>query len=264
MSLEWKGIILVSLSDGSGLGDASVNSIVAGLCTSPRGCSSVCATCRVRLYAVCSALGEDDISDLERLAAHVELSPRTSLFQAGDLARFVYTVTSGTLRLQRDLADGRRQVIGFAIPGDFIGLSLDETYRFSADALTTASLCRFDRKDFTSLSHVRQSLLERLHLAATHELTIAQDHMVVLGRRKAEERVAAFLLRWRERLGRINGRSATVSLPMSRQDMADHLGLTIETVSRTMARWMRDRIILDVPGGIRVLDQQRLSAILPD
>ncbi|MCX7323523.1 MAG: helix-turn-helix domain-containing protein [Hyphomicrobiales bacterium] len=255
---------MVSLNDKSGLGDASVNSVVAGLCASPEGCRSVCATCRVRLYAVCSAMSEDDIADLERLAAHVELSPRTALFQAGDLARFVYTVTSGTLRLQRDLADGRRQVIGFAIPGDFIGLSLDETYQFSADTLTAVGLCRFDRKDFTSLSHSRQPLLERLHLAATHELTIAQDHMVILGRRRAEERVAAFLLRWRDRLGRINGRSATVGLPMSRQDMADHLGLTIETVSRTMARWMRDRIILDVPGGIRVLDQQRLAAILPD
>lgn len=235
-----------------------------GICATPDGCTSVCANCRVRLYAVCAAMSDEDIREMERLANHVDLLPRTTLFQSGDAAQFVYTVTSGTFRLQRDLADGRRQVIGFAIPGDFIGLSLDETYRFSADSLTQASLCKFERKHFTALSHTNQSLLERLHLAATHELTIAQDHMVVLGRRRAEERVAAFLLRWRERLGRLNGRSATVALPMGRQDIADHLGLTIETVSRTMARWMRDRIILDVPGGVRVLDQERLSAILSD
>lgn len=237
---------------------------IAGVCVSAEGCKQVCANCRVRLYAVCAGLSDDDIADFERMADHIDVAQRAPLFMAGEEAQSVYTVTSGTIRLQRDLSDGRRQVIGFAMPGDFIGLSPDKTYSFSADALVPTSLCRFDRAQFTALSHRKQSLLERLHLNATHELTIAQDHMVVLGRRRAEERVAAFLLRWRERLARINGKSATVSLPMGRQDMADHLGLTIETVSRILARWMRERIILDVPGGVRVLDQERLSAILPD
>lgn len=233
-------------------------------CASPDGCRSICANCRVRLYAVCASLSDHDIAELERLAHHIELSPRSALFSAGDAARHVYTVTSGTLRLQRDLSDGRRQVIGFAVPGDFIGLAFDASYSFSADALTPTSLCRFDRTQFTALSHRQQPLLERLHEEATHELTLAQDHMVVLGRRRAEERVAAFLLRWRERLARIDGKSATVQLPMGRQDMADHLGLTIETVSRILARWMRERIILDVPGGVRILDQKQLAAILAD
>jgi CRP/FNR family transcriptional regulator, anaerobic regulatory protein len=234
------------------------------ICASAEGCASVCAQCRVRLYAVCSAMSEDEIADLEVLAHHIDVAPRSPLFLAGDKARFVYTVTSGAIRLQRDLADGRRQVIGFAMPGDFIGLSLDEDYHFSADALVHTSLCRFDRDEFTDLSRQKKSLLQRLHLAATHELTIAQDHMVVLGRRRAEERVAAFLLRWRERQARVSGRSVTVSLPMGRQDIADHLGLTIETVSRILARWMRERIILDVPGSVRILDQERLSSILSD
>ncbi len=207
-------------------------------------------------------MSNDDISELELLAHHQDIEPRMPLFHAGDKAQFVYTVTSGSVRLQRDLADGRRQVIGFAMPGDFIGLSPEENYSFSADALVRTSLCRFNRDQFTALSRRKQNLLERLHLAATHELTIAQDHMVVLGRRRAEERVAAFVLRWQERLARISGKSATVALPMGRQDIADHLGLTIETVSRIVARWMRERIILDIPGGVRVLDQERLSAIL--
>ncbi len=244
--------------------DREVDLTVAGGCVSAESCRSVCATCRVRLYAVCSAMSDEDIADLERLSHHIELAQRAPLFMAGDLARSVYTVTSGSLRLQRDLADGRRQIIGFALPGDFIGLSPDAAYSFSADALVPTSLCQFDRAQFTALSRARQPLLERLYDAATHELKIAQEHMVVLGRRRAEERVASFLLRWRERLARINGKSATVALPMGRQDMADHLGLTIETVSRILARWMRERIILDVPGGVRVIDPERLSAMLLD
>ncbi len=244
--------------------DPFIDLQAAGICGGVESCKSVCATCRVRLYAVCSAMSDEDIGDLEHLSQQFVVAPRAPLFLAGDKAQFVYTVTSGSLRLQRDLADGRRQVIGFAMPGDFIGLSPDEIYSFSADALVQTSLCRFDRDQFTALSRSNQSLLERLFLTATHELTIAQEHMVVLGRRRAEERVAAFMLRWRERLARINGKSPTVPLPMGRQDIADHLGLTIETVSRILARWMREHIILDVPGGVRVLDPERLSAILPD
>lgn len=234
------------------------------ICSNVQGCGSVCAKCRVRLFAVCSGLSDCDIGALEALAQHMELPGRTHLFRAGDEARQVYTVTSGSIRLQRDLSDGRRQVIGFAMPGDFIGLAPDAAYSFSADTLAPTSLCRFDRAQFAALSRSKQPLLERLHLEATHELALARDHMVLLGRRRADERVAAFLLGWQKRLSRIGGRSVNVPLPMGRQDIADHLGLTIETVSRILARWMRERIILDVPGGIRMLDEAGLRALVAD
>ena len=225
-------------------------------------CASVCAECRVRLFAVCAAMSRDEIHDLERITHHMELPAKTALFHAGDAANSVFTVTSGTLRLQRDLADGRRQVIGFAIPGDFLGLAMDDHFGFSADSLTAVNLCRFDRHAFAKLATDKPNLMSRLHDFASHELGLAQEHMVVLGRRRAEERVAAFLLRWRERMARLTGASATLALPMGRQDIADHLGLTIETVSRTLARWMREKIILDVPDGIRILDQARLEETL--
>lgn len=225
-------------------------------------CASVCAECRVRLFAVCAAMSRDEINDLERITHHMELPAKTALFHAGDAANSVFTVTSGTLRLQRDLADGRRQVIGFAIPGDFLGLAMEDHFGFSADSLTAVNLCRFDRQAFAKLAADKPNLMSRLHDFASHELGLAQEHMVVLGRRRAEERVAAFLLRWRDRMARLTGASATLALPMGRQDIADHLGLTIETVSRTLARWMREKIILDVPDGIRILDQARLEETL--
>lgn len=225
-------------------------------------CSSVCTDCRVRLFAVCSALSNDEIFELEQLSHPITIGAKSPLFAAGDAAQSVYTVTSGTIRLQRDLADGRRQVIGFAIPGDFIGLALDERFGFSADALTQATLCRFERGRFEQLAIRKTGLLARLHEVATHELGFAQEHMVVLGRRRAEERVAAFLLRWSGRMEKISGSAVTLHLPMGRQDIADHLGLTIETISRIMARWMRERLLLDVPDGVRLLDRDRLNAIL--
>jgi CRP/FNR family transcriptional regulator len=216
------------------------------------------------MFAVCSALNHDEIVELESISDQRAVEPRKTLFREGEAADAVYTITSGTIRLQKDLADGRRQVVGFAVPGDFLGIVLPEKHTLTAEAITGATFCRFDRGRYLALVDAKPALLRRLHEEASHELGIARDHMMLLGRRRAEERVAAFLLGWRERMAALNGRSATLPLPMGRQDIADHLGLTIETVSRTFARWMRDRIVLDVPDGIRILDEARIRAILTD
>ncbi len=228
------------------------------LCGSPDGCESLCDKCQVRMLAVCAALDEDELKELEAIAEHCTVAGRHTLFQEGDAARHVYSITSGTLRLQRDIDDGRRQVVGFALPGDFLGLSLESSFGFGADALTPVTACRFERNRFTELVSRKPELQRKLHQTASRKLAFAEDHMVVLGRRKAEERVAIFLLRWSERLQVLRGPSPTLPLPMGRQDIADYLGLTIETVSRTISRFTRDRIILVVPDGVRVLDRSKL------
>jgi CRP/FNR family transcriptional regulator len=97
-----------------------------------------------------------------------------------------------------------------------------------------------------------------LHEFAGHELSLAQDQMLLLGRRSAEEKIAAFLLNLQGRYGRIGVTSVTVPLPMSRQDIADYLGLTIETVSRTMTKLAREKLLVIVPDGVRLLDRPRL------
>jgi CRP/FNR family transcriptional regulator len=96
---------------------------------------------------------------------------------------------------------------------------------------------------------------------ATRELSLAQDQMLLLGRRSAEEKVAAFLVGWRDRLARLEGVTKTVILPMGRQDIADFLGLTIETVSRTFTKLEREKLIVIVPDGVRVLDSKRFDAL---
>lgn len=233
-------------------------------CGAPTACGEICEKCRVRLITICAALADDEIGELELLAERRSLPARRALFHQGDAVNGLYTITSGSVRLQNDLSDGRRQIVGFALPGDFLGLALESRYGFSAETLTPVTACRFDRAGFLALLRRKPHLLARLHAATSHELAIAQAHMVVLGRRRAEERVAAFLIGWRDRLALIQGRSATVPLPMGRQDIADHLGLTIETVSRVFARWAREKIVLGVPDGVRVLDEARLAQLIAD
>jgi CRP/FNR family transcriptional regulator len=136
-----------------------------------------------------------------------------------------------------------------------------ERYGFSADAVQDVKVCRFPREAFSSFVDAKPHLLRRLHEFATHELSLAQDQMVLLGRRTAEEKVASFLIGLRSRLARINMASVTVPLPMTRQDIADFLGLTIETVSRIFARLAREKAILIVPDGVRLLDVPRIEAL---
>lgn len=101
----------------------------------------------------------------------------------------------------------------------------------------------------------------RINEFAARELMLAQEQMLLLGRRTAEEKVAAFLVGWRERLARIGDERETIWLPMSRQDIADYLGLTIETVSRTLTRFEREKMLSIVAGGVRLLDSPRAEAL---
>jgi CRP/FNR family transcriptional regulator len=218
-----------------------------------------CIVCKVRLFSVCAALSATELSALDEIAQHVRFSPRETIFLQGADAHWVYNITSGVARLYTLLPDGRRQIVGFALPGDFLGLAMGKTHPFGADAIDQVSACRFSRTAFSLLIDRKPHLLRRLHEFATHELSLAQDQMALLGRRTAEEKVIMFLLGMRERWARLGSASVTVHLPMSRQDMADFLGLSLETVSRTLNRLARERAIILVPDGVRITNLERLA-----
>ncbi len=220
-----------------------------------------CSDCKVRLISICSGLLCGELCELEALRQQLHLSARQVLFRQADRADAVYNVTEGMVRLSRLLPDGRRHVMGFAMVGDFLGLALSETFNVTAEALGPTTLCRFERRSFANLVAGKPHLLQKLHARAGYELTLAQDQMTLLSRRTAEEKVASFLLGLRERLSRIGRPSVTVALPMGRQDIADHLGLTIETVSRLLTRLDREKLLLIVPGGVRLLDFGRLERL---
>jgi CRP/FNR family transcriptional regulator len=220
-----------------------------------------CTACTVRSLSVCGALDATDLVEFERIARPVQLTPNEALFTAGQAATSVHNITAGVARLYKLLPDGRRQVIGFALPGDFLGAMPSDRYSFSADAIEAVSVCRFPADTFAQFIEHRPHFLLRINEFAARELMLAQEQMLLLGRRTAEEKVAAFLVGWRARLAHIGDDRQTIALPMSRQDIADYLGLTIETVSRTLTRFDREKMLVIVSGGVRLLNWTRAEAM---
>jgi len=221
-----------------------------------------CANCALRRLNICAALYPEELAQLEFLAHGFSFKRGATMFAQDNPAEFVYNLTAGVVRLYILLPDGRRQIIGFALPGDFLGLALADHYGFCADAVDSVIACRYSRQAFADFVDTKPHLLRRIHEFSTHELSLAHDQMVILGRRSAIERVASFLIGLRDRWSHIDGYSSVhITLPMSRQDIADFLGLTIETISRTLSRLARDKQIVIVPDGVRLLNVSSMEAL---
>jgi len=134
----------------------------------PNGHSIVeCSHCSVRSLSVCSALDADELAALDKLARHVGFEARSTLFEQDEMADSVFNITAGSVRLYKLLPDGRRQIVGFALPGDFLGLSMSDRNAFSADALSSVSACQFSLSSFSDLLDAKPHLLRRLHSMAT-------------------------------------------------------------------------------------------------
>jgi CRP/FNR family transcriptional regulator, anaerobic regulatory protein len=220
-----------------------------------------CADCAVREFSVCASLDKIEMRDFEQLGRWAHFSTCETVFAQEDIISYFYNLVGGVMRLYKLLPDGRRQIVGFLLPGDFVGMTTADRHGFSADAVGPVTVCQFARVPFGRFAEDKPNLLRRMNELAVQELNRARDHMVLLGRRSAEEKVATFLLGWRDRLAELRGASDTVLLPMSRQDIADYLGLTIETVSRTFTKFEREGIIEIIPGGVRVRNSARAEAL---
>ncbi|WP_426614701.1 helix-turn-helix domain-containing protein [Bradyrhizobium sp. McL0616] len=220
-----------------------------------------CSDCTVRASAVCSSLDAVELKEFEHLGRRAHFAAGEAVFCEEDIATSFYTVSDGVMRLYKLLPDGRRQIVGFALPGDFLGMNISGRHNFSADAIGAVTVCQFAKAPFGRFMAERPHLLRRINELAIRELSQARDHMVLLGRRAADEKLATFLLGWRERLMLLKGPSNTVPLPMSRRDIADYLGLTIETVSRTFTKLERHGAIEIVHGGISLRDCARVEAL---
>ena len=178
------------------------------------------------------------------------------IFGEGDPADFLFEVVSGAVRTYKLLSDGRRQIDAFHIPGDIFGIESGCEYRFSAEAIQEVTVRTIRRRSLDTLVRSDSDLPSRLVAAMARSLERAQDHMLLLGRKSAREKIASFLLGLADR---INGEK-TLELPMSRADMADHLGLTIETVSRTVTQLQREKLI-DLPSSRRVIILRNVAAL---
>lgn len=216
------------------------------------GAAEPCDGCDVRGMAVCSGLKPVELERLEAIKSTVRFRAGDICVQEGDAAAYLFNVTSGTIKVYKLLADGRRQITGFLFAGDFLGLTLNDTYAYSAEAVTNVALCRFQRARFEALLTEFPQLEKRLLGVASSELAAAQDQMLLLGRKTAREKVASFLLQLQRRTSQLGESSGEVELPMSRTDIADYLGLTTETVSRTITQ-------LKSAGIVRLHGQGRIA-----
>jgi len=176
------------------------------------------------------------------------------IFAEEDPAEYVYKVARGAVRLSKLLSDGRRQIGAFYMPGDIFGLEAGEVHSFSAEAIGEAQVFVVTRKALIAEAARNGDIVHQLWSQTTEHLQRAQTHMLLLGRKNAQERIAAFLVEMAQRLKSAN----SVELPMSRQDIADYLGLTIETVSRTLTQLAREGVI-DIPVSRRIVLRNRAS-----
>jgi len=189
------------------------------------------------------------------LSNQITLAPRSIVIEEGETAEWLFNVTEGVVKLYKLLPDGRQQVTGFLFAGDFLGIALNDTYAYSAEAIGTTSLCRFARSGLETLLDDLPHLEKRLLSMASNELVQAQDQLLLLGRKTAREKVLSFLLNLSRRAEGRGEPKTPVHVPMSRDAIADYLGLTTETVSRTLTK-------LKTEGSIRLLEGNKID--LPD
>lgn len=170
---------------------------------------------------------------------NLRLAKDEELFAEGEAAEYFYKIVSGTVRTYKLLSDGRRQIDAFQLQGDIFGIEACAEHRFSAEAVGDATVIAYRRSSLDRLTREHAAFGEQVLSSMLCNLQRAQDHMLLLGRKTAKEKIATFLLELAQRLCK----SDHVELPMPRNDIADHLGLTIETVSRTLSEFARSGLI---------------------
>ncbi|MDZ7627962.1 MAG: Crp/Fnr family transcriptional regulator [Parvularculaceae bacterium] len=212
-----------------------------------------CDLCAVRERSICADLGPRELAQIEKTLARRTVPKGRALMKEGSPNDCLYIVVQGSFRLTKHLEDGRRQVTGFLFPGDFMGVRATEASAYTAEALEDSHVCHFPHKLLDAVAVDCPGVKDRLIARGQTEYHKAQDHIVLLGKKTAEERVESFLHMVALSIGRdVSDDETETRLPMPRQDIADYLGLRLETLSRTLA-------VLKKKGAIRDLERHRVT-----
>lgn len=213
------------------------------------------ATAARKMSYALDALHDDTQTTLDQqmqlMGAAMSFPRNTEIFGENEPADYLYKVITGSVRTYKILSDGRRQVGGFYLPGDIFGLGFTDEHTLSAEAIADTKVLVVKRSALNTLSSRNASIAQDLIALTGRELRRAQDHILLLIK-SAQERVASFLLEMSERIAGSNA----IELPMSRQDIADYLGLTIETVSRTLTS-LETCAAIEVPTSRRIVLRNR-------
>ncbi len=206
-----------------------------------------CDLCEVRERSVCADLGPRDFVQVEKTMARRVVVRGKPVMAEGEPNESLFVVVNGSFRLSKMLEDGRRQVTGFLFPGDFAGVRPTQSNAYSAEALEDSTVCCFPHRFLDEASIESPGVKDRLIARGQTEYHKAQDHIVLLGKKTAEERVLSFVALVDKAIGCDEGAGKRrVPLPMPRQDIADYLGLRLETLSRTLTTLKRNGRFLDL------------------
>ena len=204
-----------------------------------------------------AGLAPDTNGQLSPIGMVMRLSPKDTLFWEGDSVDDIFQIVRGVACLYKLLPDGRRQVARFCHAGDIVGLTTEDRYPYTADALSDLSVIRVSRSEVDERIDTEPAFRSLILAAVGEELSMAQRQLLLLGRKSASERVATFLKAMSEQAVRAGGDGATVELAMTRVDIADYLGLTHETVCRIMGQFKSQGIIATP-------EPHRVEILLPD
>jgi CRP/FNR family transcriptional regulator len=222
-----------------------------------------CSDCPIRHRAVCARCDPEELDRLEQIKYYRNYEAGQTIAWAGDEMGFVASVVSGVATLSQTLQDGRTQMVGLLLPSDFIGRPGRSTLPFDVTAISDVTLCCFRRKPFEEIITTTPHVAERLLSMSLDELDAAREWMLILGRKTAREKIASLMtiIARREAAGGIKRTKGAIviDLVLTREAMADYLGLTLETVSRQISALKAEGIIqLDGKRRVIVPDIRRL------
>lgn len=227
---------------------------------------SGCSECPIRHKALCSRCEPDELVLLEDMKSYKTYPAGTTILWTGDQMEFMSTVVTGVASLSQTMEDGRRQMVGLLLPSDFIGHPNRDISQFDVVAATDVTLCRFRRKQFRELLIESPNIVGRLLEMALDELDAAREWMLLLGRKTAREKIASLLAIVAQREAALRLQEAAgqtqFELHLTREAMADYLGLTLETVSRQMSALKREgtivlknKRVIVVPNFAKLMDE---------
>lgn len=202
-----------------------------------------CSLCKIRSYSFCRCLNDDQLEIFSKVSFEKKFTDKENIFLQNDPSTHLYNITEGNVKIYQLLDDGRIQIIGFLYPGDFFGTYKNNKYNYSAEAIGNLRVCVFDQRVLDKYMDQNPILAKELLNQTSYELTLAQDRMTVMGRLNAIEKISIFFINISNQRKRIGWQSNPISLSMARQDIADYLGLTIETVSREISKLKTSNII---------------------
>lgn len=216
------------------------------MCAAPARPKS-CDLCEVRERSICADLSPREFVQVEKTMARRHVAAGRAIMAEGEPNDSLYVITGGSFRLSKLLEDGRRQVTGFLFPGDFVGVRATKANAYTAEALEESLVCFFPHKFLDDIAADAPGVKDRLIARGQTEYHKAQDHIVLLGKKSAEERVVSFIHLVDRAIGEDAGPGKRrVPLPMPRQDIADYLGLRLETLSRTLTSLKREGRLFDL------------------